>query len=194
MKRFQLRRDIPMWRIFLLTTGLLLSACQSAPSLPPLPTAGNVDLPRFMGDWYVIANIPTFPERDAWNAMESYRLRADGRIATTFTYNKGGYDGPRKTLTPMGFVRDGKSNAVWGMQFVWPMQAEYVITWLDDDYSQTIIARNKRDYVWVLARTPTISVADYNALTERIHILGYDLAKLRPVPQQVPPFTGEERP
>jgi apolipoprotein D and lipocalin family protein len=124
-----------------------------------------------MGDWYVIANIPTFSERDAWNAVESYRLRTDGRIATTFTYNKGGYDGPRKTLTPMGFVRDGKSNAVWGMQFIWPMKAEYVITWLDDDYSQTIIARNKRDYVWVLARTQTISAADYNALTERIRLL-----------------------
>jgi len=192
MKRFQMQQHLPMWRTFLLTAALLLSGCQLAPSLPPLPTAGNVDLPRFMGDWYVIANIPTYPERNAWNAVESYRLTSDGRVATTFSFNKGAHDGPRKTLTPMGFVRDGSSNAVWGMQFVWPMKAEYVISWLSDDYSQTIIARNKRDYVWVLARTPTISAADYNALTERIGSLGYDLSKLRPVPQQAPGLTKLE--
>lgn len=152
--------------------------------MPPLPTAGNVDLQRFMGDWYVIANIPTPIERDAWSGVESYRLKPDGTVATTFTYNKGGFDGPRKTVTSTGFVRDPKTNAVWGMQFMWPIKAEYVITWLDEDYSQTIIGRNKRDYVWVMARKPTISAADYNALTERIRILGYDISKLRRVPHQ----------
>jgi apolipoprotein D and lipocalin family protein len=152
--------------------------------MPPLPIAGNVDLERFMGEWYVIANIPTPIERDAWSAVETYRLKPDGTIATTFTYNKGGFDGPRKTVTSTGFVRDSKTNAVWGMQFIWPVKAEYVITWLDEDYTQTIIGRNKRDYVWVMARKPMISAADYNALTERIRILGYDISKLRRVPHQ----------
>jgi apolipoprotein D and lipocalin family protein len=152
--------------------------------MPPLPIAGNVDLERFMGEWYVIANIPTPIERDAWSAVETYRLKPDGTIATTFTYNKGGFDGPRKTVTSTGFVRDTKTNAVWGMQFIWPVKAEYVITWLDEDYTQTIIGRNKRDYVWVMARKPMISAADYNALTERIRILGYDISKLRRVPHR----------
>lgn len=154
--------------------------------MPPLPVAGNVDLERFMGDWYVIANIPTPVEQDAWSGVESYRLQPDGTVATTFTYKKGGFDGPRKTVASTGFVRDPKTNAVWGMQFIWPVKAEYVITWLDEDYSQTIIGRNKRDYVWVMARQPTISAADYNALTERIRILGYDISKLRRVPHQPP--------
>lgn len=152
--------------------------------MPPLPTAGNVNLQRFMGEWYVIANIPTPIEKDVWGGVESYRLKPDGTVATTFTYNKGGFDGPRKTVTSTGFVRDPKTNAVWGMQFIWPVKAEYVITWVDEDYSQTIIGRNKRDYVWVMARKPGISAADYNALTERIRILGYDISKLRRVPHQ----------
>jgi apolipoprotein D and lipocalin family protein len=173
-----------MWRILWLTTGILLSACQSALPLPPLPTPAKVDLNRFMGDWYVIANIPTALEKDVWKGVESYQLRPDGTVATTYTFNKGGFDGRRKTMTSTGFVRDDGTNAVWGMQFIWPVKAEYVITWVNEDYTQTIIARNKRDYVWVMARTPTISVADYNALTERIRILGYDLSKLRRVPQQ----------
>ncbi|MDH3935419.1 MAG: lipocalin family protein, partial [Gammaproteobacteria bacterium] len=37
-----------------------------------------VDINRFMGDWYVIANIPTFVETGAHNAIESYALNADG--------------------------------------------------------------------------------------------------------------------
>ena len=39
-----------------------------------------VDLDRFMGDWYVIANIPTAIETEAYNAIESYRLDDDGTI------------------------------------------------------------------------------------------------------------------
>ena len=52
----------------------MLAACQGAGH--PLPTVDKVDLPRFMGDWYVIANIPTFMERGAHNAVESYALDA----------------------------------------------------------------------------------------------------------------------
>ena len=53
-----------------------------------------VDVDRFMGDWYVIANIPTFAEKGAHNAVESYRLDADGTIATTTT----NYDNSRGKL------------------------------------------------------------------------------------------------
>ena len=38
---------------------------------PTIPTAAPVDLPRFMGDWYVIANIPTFIEKDACEDRKS---------------------------------------------------------------------------------------------------------------------------
>src|SRR5262245_37470780 len=124
---------------------LLLSSCQSTPVRPPIQPVANVDLTRFMGDWYVIAVIPTRLEREAFNSVESYKLAANGTIETTFTFNKGAFDGPAKRYTPKGFVRDTKSNAVWGMQFIWPIKAEYLIAYLADDYSQTIIARNKRD-------------------------------------------------
>ena len=59
-----------------------------------------------MGDWYVIANIPTFMERGAHNAVESYALDADGTIATTFTFRDGSFEGKRKQYHPRGFVLD----------------------------------------------------------------------------------------
>jgi apolipoprotein D and lipocalin family protein len=89
----------------------------------------------------VIASIPTFLEKDAYNALESYRLEADGTIATTFTFRAGAFDGEEKRYTPRGFVLDRSSNARWGMQFVWPIKADYRIVYLAPDYSQTVIAR-----------------------------------------------------
>ena len=168
----------------LLPCLLLFTGCTTA--LPPLKTAEKVDLVRFMGPWYVIAAIPTFIETEAFNAIEEYRLEADGTIATTFTFNKGGFDGPPKRYKPRGFIVDRVNNSTWAMQFVWPLKSEFLITHLDPDYSQTVIGRNKRDYVWIMARTPQIPEADYQRLLQELSNQGYDLARLRKVPQQWP--------
>lgn len=162
---------------------LMLAACQSTP-LAPMPTVAKVDLARFMGDWYVIANIPTFIEEGAHNAVETYRLDSDGSIATTFTFRAGKFDGEVKRYNPRGFVLDTSTNALWGMRFVWPIKADYRITYLSDDYSQTIISRQKRDYVWIMARTPVIAEADYQRLLNIVAAQGYDINKVRRVPQQ----------
>lgn len=162
----------------------VVSGFTGCASVAPIQTARHVDLNRFMGDWFVIANIPTFIETDAFNAVESYRLNDDGTIATTFTFRKGAFDGKKKTYSPTGFVKDTESNAVWGMQFLWPIKADYRIVFVSDDYSQTIIGRIKRDYVWIMARTPSIPDADYHALVQIIASQGYDVSMLQKVPQR----------
>ena len=148
-----------------------------------MKTVDHVNLERFMGSWYVIANIPTFLEKDAYNAVESYELNADGTIATTFTFRKGGFDGKEKTYRPKGFIRDESSNAVWGMRFIWPFKADYRIVYLDDAYTKTVIGRNKRDYVWIMARQPTIPPAEFQELMALVDSLGYDTSKITTVPQ-----------
>jgi apolipoprotein D and lipocalin family protein len=168
-------------RLGSLSALLLLAAC--AADAPELETVEYVDLERFMGDWYVIASIPTFIEDEAYNAVEHYGLNDDGTIATTFTFCDGGFDGDYERHTPVGFVRDEESNAVWGMQFIWPIKADYRIVWLTPDYSQTVIARNKRDYVWIMARTPQIPETDYRRMLEFVGTIGYDVSELRKVPQ-----------
>jgi len=150
----------------------------------PIQTADHVDLERFMGPWYVIANIPTFIEKKAYNAVETYALNKDGSIATTFTFNKGSFDGKKKKYTPRGFVRDKKSNAIWGMQFIWPFKGDYRIVYISEDYSLTIIGRQKRDYVWIMARKPIISEEDYQEMVGIAGAQGYDITKIQKVPQQ----------
>ena len=170
-------------KIAALSGTLFAAACSSQ---PPIKTVEYVDLERFMGDWYVIANIPTFVEKGAHNAIESYRLDDDGTIATTFTFRADSFDGPEKEYNPRGFVRDTESNATWGMQFVWPFKGEFLISYLAEDYGQTIISRTKRDYVWILARTPQISEDVYQDMLAHVEQLGYDMSEIQLVPQRWP--------
>jgi apolipoprotein D and lipocalin family protein len=168
----------------LFALGAIALSAFNANGKNPIPPVANVDLTRFMGDWYVIANIPTFVERKSYDAVETYEMRDDGKIQTTFRQRKGSFDAPIDTMRPVGTVRAGTNNAVWGMQFIWPIKAEYVIVYLNDDYTQTIIGRSARDYVWIMARTPQISETDYAAHVERLRVLGYDTSKLRRIPQR----------
>ena len=161
-------------------SAVTLGACQTS-SPNPMPTIGEVDLERFAGQWFVIASIPTFLERDAYNAIEYYDAPVNGRIDTTFTFNKGSSDGPLRRYTPTAFVSE-QSDAVWGMQFLWPFRAEYRIVHLDDDYQYTIIGRTARDYVWIMARQSDISASDYTRLVEEVASLGYDTGKLVRIP------------
>jgi apolipoprotein D and lipocalin family protein len=165
----------------LLLAVAALTACRSIPSMT-LPTP-QVDIPRYMGDWYVIGGIPTPLEKDAFNAIENYSLETDGTIKTTFTYRKGSFDGKPKKIGARGFVKDDPSHAVWGMQFIWPIKADYRIAWISPDYSQVVVAREKRDYLWIMARSPVIPDGDYAKLTELAVSLGYDPAEIKKSPQ-----------
>ena len=163
--------------------ALLAAGCASGPEMKPVTLVPKVDLPRFMGDWYVIANIPTFLEKGAHNAKDSYVLAPDGTIPTTFSFNADGFDGPRKSYGSKGFIMDGGANAVWGQQYIWPIKADYRISYLSPDYTQTVITRETRDYVWILARTPTIPEADLAKLIAFVGTQGYDTGKIQRVPQ-----------
>lgn len=168
----------------LLATLAALALVGCAADGPDMKTVDHVELDRFMGPWYVIANIPTFLEKDIYNAVETYTRNEDGTIATNFTFRKGAFDGKVKEYNPKGFVQDDPSNALWVMQFVWPIKADYRIVYLDDDYKTTIIGRRKRDFVWIMARTPTISDLEYDQLVAHVESIGYDTSKLIRVPQQ----------
>ena len=169
-------------KAILMASVILLTACGSQ-NLKPIHTVEHVDLERFMGDWYVIANIPTFIETDAYNAIESYQINNDGSIATTFTFNQGAPDGELKQYNPTGYIVDEQSNALWDMQFIWPFKAEYRVIYLDENYETTIIGRSKRDYVWLMSKQPSIDEKDYKTLLSFMQAQGYDIDKVKQVPQ-----------
>jgi apolipoprotein D and lipocalin family protein len=166
--------------------AVLLSGCATS---APMKTVERVDLPRFMGDWYVLGAIPASQEKNAFNGIETYQLRPGTTdvVDTTYVFREGAFDGPLVTLRPTGFVEPEGNGARWGMKFAWwqgPFRLEYLVAWLDADYTRTVIARSARDYVWIMARTPTLPPAQWEELVQVVKELGYDTAKLRRVPQR----------
>jgi apolipoprotein D and lipocalin family protein len=173
-------------KTLLLSCAIAMTSLTAQADPQPITPVTGVDLSRYMGDWYVIAAIPTYFEKDAYNAVETYRLQADGRIATSFRYRNGSFDGRVKVIHSTGFVQEHSGNAVWGVQIFWPFKAQYIVAYLKEDYSQTIVARDARDYTWIMARTPTIPPADYAGLLARVKTMGYPVSKIRKVPQAWP--------
>ena len=87
----------------------------------------------------MIANIPTFIEKRATNAVESYRLNEKGQVETTFTFYQDSPNGNKKVYNPVGFIHNTVTNAEWRMQFVWPFKLPFLIIDLASDYSHTVI-------------------------------------------------------
>ncbi len=139
-----------------------------------------------MGDWYVIAHIPTDLDRGSHAAVETYRLNDDGSIAAVYRNRLGGFDGKSKTMTPTMHVQPDSGNALWGVRFFWwwPFLYEYRIAHLEPDYSAAIIARSGLDFLWIFARKPTMSDRQYQGYVKRIAGWGYDVSKLEKVPHR----------
>ena len=176
-----------MRKLEFLIALLFIVACSTVrddSNVQIMQTVPYVDIERFMGDWYVIANIPTFIEKRATNAIESYRLNGKGEIETTFTFYQDNPNGKKKKYTPTGFIYNTETNAEWRMQFVWPFKAPFLIIDLAEDYSYTVIGVPNRKYVWIMARKPYLPDENYKEIIQKLSEAGYDVTKIQKIPQE----------
>lgn len=161
----------------------LMVAC--ATKGPPVQTAQHVDLSLYMGDWYVIANIPYFAEKDCFDSIESYSLRSDGRIDNGFQCRKKSFDAPlKKKASAVANVKDTSSNAVWTVHFFKVLPADYLILDVDPKYQWAAVAHPSRHYGWVLARSKSLPEKQYSTILAKFAAQGYDTTKFAKVPQQ----------
>ena len=156
----------------------LLHGCQGTGAMDPITTVEKLDIERFMGDWYVLADIATPFDKDAYAPTEHYVLKSDGMVETTYRYQKGNATGDFKSRT-MTARPNSELPSIWGMRLIWPFEADYRIVHIHPDYETTIVARNKRDFVWLMARTPTIDQSAFDTLLEKVQSLGYAISDLR---------------
>jgi len=179
IQRRESRVRWPSWTKALLLGALLMNliACSHNP-IVPLATVAHVDLDRFMGDWFVVATIPTLFEKGLFNPVEHYARNADGSIKITFSYRRGSLTAPKQQITATGFIQNSVTNATWAMQPFWPIKAEYLVVYLQDD-EFTIIGRSKRDYLWIMARDAHIAPQQLAALVDRAVALGYPREKIQ---------------
>ncbi len=169
------------WALIMIFSSLQILTASDKQT--PLKTVQFVDLERFMGDWYVIANIPTMFEKGAVNAVENYSWNEKGYVDVTFTYRKDKPDGKLKSMTQKGFIFDTVTNAEWRIQPIWPFRFGYLVIDLDDEYSYTVIGVPNRKYVWIMARENQIESHIYEEILARLEQQGYDIQMIQKVPQ-----------
>jgi apolipoprotein D and lipocalin family protein len=182
-------RDRPhLLRLLTVAALVALSGCASlgmSSGKRPLRPVPYVDLPRYMGGWYVIANIPYFAEKDCHDSVEGYVLRPDGRIDNKFACREKSFDAPMKNkLETVATVYDRRSNAEWRVPFYRVVRVKYFVIDLDKDYRWAVIGHPSRRYGWILSRTRTLPDATYKGILQRLRSQGYDTLKFVKVPHR----------
>jgi apolipoprotein D and lipocalin family protein len=161
----------------------LLAGCATTTTerlaLPPLKTVAHVDLKRYLGTWYEIARVPHRFQRGCTATTATYTLRPDGQIAVLNRCRKGSPDGELAEARGRARVVDRQSNAKLEVTFFWPFWGDYWIIDLAPDYSHAVVGHPGRDYLWILAREPTLPAATYDAILERLVAQGYDVRRLK---------------
>lgn len=168
-----------MKQIVGLVWGLAMSAgCATSTTerlrLPPLQTVAHVDLSRYFGTWFEIANFPQSFQRGCTATTATYTLRADGDIDVLNRCRKGSVDGEEKSALGRARVVDRSTNAKLEVSFFRPFWGDYWIIDLSDDYSYAVVGHPGRDYLWILARNPKMAEATYQSIITRLRAQGYE--------------------
>jgi len=69
------------------------------------------------------------------------------------------------------------------LPFVW---GDYWVIDLDAAYELVAVSEPKREYLWILSRTPQVDAARYAALLGRLTAMGLDVNKLEKTAHQTP--------
>jgi apolipoprotein D and lipocalin family protein len=150
----------------------------------PLALATNVDLQRYAGHWFVIANIPYFAEKGNVGTSFDISFKPDGTLTDLYTGHAHDFDAPAKTYTMNGYVVPDTGNARWRESPFWPLYLSYLILYVDADYRTALVGYPGREYGWILSRDPVMDDATYQSLLQRFNDQGYDITLFRKVPQE----------
>jgi len=172
-----MKRLLPFTLLFAAATAQAQDATLPNVAVPAL------DLQRYAGQWHEIAHVPMFFQRNCVaNITATYTPRDDGRIGVRNACD----DKQGKRMVSEGVarpvhgqpgqleVRFAPDWLAW-VPMVW---ADYWVVDLDPDYSLVAISEPKREYLWVLSRSPQVDTARYTALLARLEGQGFDTSKL----------------
>ena len=145
-------------------------------------TPSSIDLQRYMGRWYVIANIPYFPERGKVATYDEYILRQDGRIDNIYGFKKA-FGKKEKQWKAIATVTPDTGNKKWTIKFFGLLNADYEILEIAPDYSWAIIGHPKREMGWVFSRDPKMTDELYESLLKKFEKYDYKSTDFKRVPQ-----------
>lgn len=163
---------------------LTLFSCQLSPKYKK--TVDYIDLPNFMGTWYVQAGRFTPFETDVHNSIERYSWNDEEEIIEIdFTYRKGGPEGELIKMPQTGHIYNKETNAHWKVSPFWPLQFDFLVIAVGStsgDQQWTAIGVPNRNYLWIMTRSPQVSRRELDGIIEKISQTGYPTDSLTFVP------------
>jgi apolipoprotein D and lipocalin family protein len=149
-----------------------------------LATIATLDVPRYMGTWYEIARYPNwFQKKCAGYVRADYRIEADGRVQVInrCRLDNGEMAEAQGVARQLGGATSAKLEVrfapAW-LSFIPAVWGDYWVIELDEDYRLAVISEPKREYLWILSRTPKLDPASYEKLLLGLARQGFDIRKL----------------
>ena len=175
-----------------LVSALLVGTLAVVPQNPashPVAAVPSVDLDRYAGQWFEISRYPNFFQKGcAGNVTATYVRRADGKIDVINRCRKA--DGTTTEAKGLARLDDSKVTSklkvrfapafISFLPFVW---ADYWVIGLSDDYSWALVGTPDRKYLWILARTATMSDEAYARAVGVAQANGFDTTRMVRTPQ-----------
>src|SRR5260370_5787516 len=117
-----------------------LPGCVTVPRSPdtaPTQLAANVDLDRYMGKWYIIANIPYFAEKGKVASYFDIK-KENGTLLDIYVGQDTFYSKPG-TFTMRDYVVPNTGNARWRETPRALVYFSYLIVYVDPDYKTALV-------------------------------------------------------
>ena len=157
---------------------------QSLAGNAPLATIEALDVPRYMGTWYEIAKFPNwFQKKCVGKTKARYTLREDGsvEVVNACRLEEGGTAEAVGAARQIGAASSPKLEVrfapAW-LSFIPAVWGNYWVVDLDEGYQLVAVSEPKREYLWILSRTPSVDKRAYDSLLERLGHKGFDIEKL----------------
>lgn len=149
--------------VFVLATGCASTYSKRRGFEPP-QTVESVDLGRYMGTWYEIASFPNRFQENCTGTRATYELRDDGTVRVVNRCFADELEGEEMLVEGSAHAVAGSGNAKLRVTFFWPFYGNYWIVALDAGYQWVAVTEPGRKYAWILARTPELDEATYEAI------------------------------
>jgi apolipoprotein D and lipocalin family protein len=154
-----------------------------------VPTAYQVDIPRYMGKWYQIAANETSFNQGLVAVTAEYTLKDDGTVDVYNRARKNSFDGEVDEIRGIARVVDPVSRSKLNVEFPgifnFPViGGNYWIMVLDDiDYSYAAVADPLGITLFILSRTPKMDEELYQNILSELETKRVNTAKLIRTPQ-----------
>jgi apolipoprotein D and lipocalin family protein len=154
----------------------ILSGCVGIPE--GVKPVENFQLERYLGTWHEIARLDHSFERGLSKVTADYSLREDGGINVVNRGFSADNNAWQEAQGKAYFVNDADEGHL-KVSFFGPFYGSYIVFELDTvGYQYAFISGPDKDYLWLLARTPTVKPEVIDKFISMSKSIGFDTSAL----------------